>query len=119
MDYYWPVTVKMNSREYFSPMGPSYYVEGEIKNRQRALGFCTNNFCFGRPRRNSEGRYFVDGIVGMVYMATEDQSADTCPSCTHSLFWSRQHEYLSNKQCKERKIRTLDEIYDRVASKSE
>ena len=119
MDLYWPITVKMSSKEYFSSAnGPSYYDPEQSKKQLKAFGFCTNVFCFGRPEKNATGRHLVDGVIGLVYKATEDQSKNSCPNCTHALFWSRNYEYLTNKECNKRKIRTICEIYARIHSHS-
>jgi len=118
MDFYWPVTINMSLRERFSTSNASGLNNDLEKSKKqlRALGFCTNALCFGRPQRNVTGRHFVDGVVGLVYKATGDQSKSSCPNCDHALFWSKNYEYLTNKECKARKIRTIAQIYDNMKS---
>jgi hypothetical protein len=90
--------------------------EPKLLARQRALGFCSNIKCSSRPRQNT-GRYYVKGLRGLLFIATKNQSEATCPSCSYALFWSRDYEYFTDEECKEKDIQTIDDVYEKLKSK--
>ena len=86
MDFYWPITVHSTDRRSISTRFGDGIGDSEIMPRtKRAVGFCTNQFCFGRPDRNEGGRYFVSGVRYSV-------KPDDCCRCNELQFGIRNHK---------------------------